>query len=193
MAYFVEDEQIAKKLRSHVWTIVLIFAIHEEAASNRRPPPPRPHLNHPVNVQRAGYLGRWCRPFAINDLPVSRHCNASVKRTLSPHAHAEATHPQNTTMSMYTIPALHCIGCYHCVCIGSCLARYRDRYCCQNPSCHFHAPCPVPPESIAGAPVQPAVPLPNHAHEAEAGVPTGPSGHKRNYFCRLDRDAWKLP
>lgn len=78
-------------------------------------------------------------------------------------------------MSMCTIPQLTCNGCYQCVCTGSCLASHRDRYCCHNPSCRFHASCPAPPEPIEGAHVPTALPSTDHAPEAEAGAVTGPS------------------
>lgn len=78
-------------------------------------------------------------------------------------------------MSMHTIPQLTCNGCYQCVCTGSCLASHRDRYCCHNPSCRFHAPCPAPPEPLDQIPALPALPSTNHAPEAEAGALTGPS------------------
>lgn len=61
-------------------------------------------------------------------------------------------------MSICTIPELHCIGCYQCICSGTCLATHRDRYCCHNPSCQFHAPCPAPPEPIQQPTARPAAP-----------------------------------
>ncbi|KAI7773870.1 hypothetical protein LA080_009693 [Diaporthe eres] len=58
---------------------------------------------------------------------------------------------------MWTIPLLHCIGCYQSVCSGTCLATHRDRYCCHNPSCFFHAPCPAPPEPSEPRTTRPAI------------------------------------
>jgi hypothetical protein len=61
-------------------------------------------------------------------------------------------------MSIHNIPERHCVGCYQCTCSGPCLATHRDRYCCHNPSCRFHAPFPAPPELIAQRTAQPAAP-----------------------------------
>lgn len=47
---------------------------------------------------------------------------------------------------METVPLIQCMGCHFDVCTGNCLATHRDRYCCHNPRCIFHAPCPLPPE-----------------------------------------------
>lgn len=78
-------------------------------------------------------------------------------------------------MSMHTIPQLTCNGCYQCVCTGSCLASHRDRYCCHNPGCRFHAPCPAPPEPSDRALVQTTGPSTSNATEAQTGAATGPS------------------
>lgn len=53
---------------------------------------------------------------------------------------------------METVPLIQCIGCHCDVCTGTCLAAHRDRYCCHNPRCIFHAPCPAPPEPGAAQP-----------------------------------------
>ena len=78
-------------------------------------------------------------------------------------------------MSIHTIPERHCVGCYQCTCSGPCLAAHRDRYCCHNPSCHFHPPFPTPPELIQQRMAQPAAPEaraieapnPSNANEGE--------------------------
>lgn len=108
-------------------------------------------------------------------------------------------------MSMWTIPVLHCVGCYRGVCNATCLATHRDRYCCHNPSCMFHAPCPARPEpderrttqpaitssTTEQAPTQVATPPANDAAEAGRN-PTGTSGDSNVILRETITREWRL-
>lgn len=87
---------------------------------------------------------------------------------------------------MWTIPLLHCIGCYQSVCSGTCLASHRDRYCCHNPSCIFHAPCPAPPEPNDSGTAQRAI-ITSSTEQAPAQAaspPTDDATGDSNVICR---------
>lgn len=84
-------------------------------------------------------------------------------------------------MSMWTIPLFQCIGCHQGGCSGTCLATHRDRYCCHNPSCVFHAPCPAPPEPGEQGTAQAATSTDDTAEPVESTA--GPAGDP-NLVCR---------
>ncbi|KAG6355150.1 hypothetical protein INS49_004231 [Diaporthe citri] len=103
--------------------------------------------------------------------------------------------------SMWTIPLLHCIGCCQTVCSGACLASHRDRYCCHNPSCIFHAPCPAPPEPREPRTTRPAItsstteqaPTPSTDDAAQAEETPAATSGDPNVICRetITRE-WRL-
>ncbi|KAK2596555.1 hypothetical protein N8I77_013440 [Diaporthe amygdali] len=83
---------------------------------------------------------------------------------------------------METTPLLHCIGCHRCVCSGTCLSSHRDRYCCHNSSCVFHAPCPAPPEPSEGGTAPAATPSNNNATTADGSAAN--TSQDSNVTCR---------
>lgn len=103
---------------------------------------------------------------------------------------------------METVPLIQCISCHCDVCTGTCLATHRDRYCCHNPRCIFHSPCPAPPEPETDQPtgtsptteralVQAGTPSTGDAAEA-AGAPAATSDDLNVIYKETIVREWRL-
>lgn len=93
---------------------------------------------------------------------------------------------------METVPLIQCMGCHCDVCTGTCLAAHRDRYCCHNPRCIFHAPCPAPPEpTTEQALVQAITPSADDAAQAE-GTPAAISDDSNVIYRETITREWRL-
>lgn len=102
-------------------------------------------VQHRKTYQQRASAARSSR---VVDTPISslqHHLHKTELNLSRPPNRKRHTQEPHTT-SMETVPLIQCMGCHFDVCNGNCLATHRDRYCCHNPRCIFHAPCPLPAE-----------------------------------------------